>query len=532
MSENTTDGSHHDSKETHWERVHPLSPLARFWVAIAVVIFTLGRNVLEDVIEGDQGANEFWGGIGQTIASLTLIAWLSFTGMVVVLLGGMFWSWWFTRYAVTSDSVRLRRGLVFRSDKQARLDRVQTIEISQPFFARLVGLAELRFNVADSGDSTLHLQYLRRRDAENLRSRLLGQKHDLAREASEEGPPLSEESAADRRHTTSERPVVHANGASTAPAVVEGTEPTEGRVLAQMSVGRALGATFLSGTGLWLAVVLLGAAMVTVFVPDVGFVTFIPTVLGFGSVIWSSINEGSNFRIARNSEGFRVRHGLTSTSAQSIPIGRIQAIGIEQPWLWRFPGWFRVRINSAGMSTLKGEDSQHLLLPAGTGQELLNILPHVVESSSDGGLDGDALREALEGHGSEHGFVVAPRRSRWLDPLEYRRNGYASTRELLLFRRGWLNRRLSVIPHARTQSAAIINGPITRRLRLADVRLDSVGGTVDTLVEHLDLDDARQLIREQAERASFARRLDVSAATGGSSSAPSKSLTESEIPRD
>ncbi|WP_288782431.1 PH domain-containing protein, partial [uncultured Kocuria sp.] len=214
MSENTTDGSHHDSKETHWERVHPLSPLARFWVAIAIVLFTVGRNFLENALEGDQDANEFWGGIGQAIASLTLIAWLGFTGLVIVLLGGMFWSWWFTRYAVTSDSVRLRRGLVFRSDKQARLDRVQTIEISQPFFARLVGLAELRFNVADSGDSTLHLQYLRRRDAENLRSRLLGQKHDLAREASEEGPPLSEESAADRRHTTSERPAVHANGAS------------------------------------------------------------------------------------------------------------------------------------------------------------------------------------------------------------------------------------------------------------------------------------------------------------------------------
>lgn len=512
MSEpNRTESPHPDTST--WERVHPLSPLARFWIAILVLIFTFGRHFLEDALEGGDDAHALQDGVGRVIASLSLLAWLGLVGLVVLVIGVLFWSWWFTRYSVTDSTVRLRQGVIFRTDKQARLDRVQSIEVTQPFFARLIGLAELRFDVADSGDSTLHLQYLRKADAEDLRARLLGRKREIQRE---EGPAgaAPEESAASVPEEAAPAPsTLEATPGRSANRPDESAdrprESADGPVIARMSVGRAVGSTLLSGVGLWFILVLLAAGTVTIFVPDIGLVTFIPTLLGFGSVIWSGINEGANFRISRSGEGFRVRHGLTSTTAQSIPLGRIQAIGIDQPPLWRILGWFRIRINSAGLGTTTGEDSRHVLLPAGTGQDLLNILTHVVPSAQDGGVSGHTLRAALEGSGEGHGFVVAPRRSRWLDPLSQRRNGYADAGDLILLRGGWLHRRLSVVPHARTQSAAIFDGPLTRRLGLASVRLDSVGGTVHTTVEHLAVDDARTLIRDQARRASFARRLDA-----------------------
>lgn len=485
----------------NWERVHPLSPLARFWVALLIILFTVVRNFAEDLFEGRSDIDDIQEGFGRVVASLSLLAWLGLLLLVVLVLGGMFWSWWFTRYLVTDDAVRLRQGYVFRKDKQARLDRVQSIEISQPFLARLLGMAELRFDVADSGDSALHLQYLRKSEAEDLRARLLGRRQEL----------LAEESVADGAGDSDARGTDAEGAPESREADREPTDAVHGApsdaTIAKVGTGRAVLATLLGPTGVFFLLVLVVSVFFAIFLPEVGGFVFIPAALSLVSGVWSSINSTANFQVMRTRDGLKLQYGLTSTRTQTLPLGRIQAVGIEQPLLWRIPGWFRVRINTAGLGSDSVESARRILLPVGAGQDLMNILPHVVETAEEGGIDGFRLRAALEGRGPGHGFVVAPRRSRWLDPLAWRRNGYANTEDLLLLRGGWMRRRLSVVPHARTQSASISSSPLERRLALAKVRLDSVGGSVTTSVEHLDVDDARRMIREQAERAAFARRL-------------------------
>ncbi|WP_129360432.1 MULTISPECIES: PH domain-containing protein [Micrococcaceae] len=506
-----------------WERVHPLSPLARFWFAILIFLFAIGRHFIEDAFEGQTDVQKVRHGFGEFFASLSLIAWLGLIFAIVLVLGGMFWSWWFTRYLVTEDSVRMRQGYFFRKEKQARLDRVQSIEIFQPFFARLVGMAELRFDVADSGDSALHLQYLRKTEAEELRARLLGRKQTILAKESGTGdsavrPALSRsespwsqdlpvEGQSGDPATTAEPSV----GGTGAYLLGPGTSPTGPRVdtespIASVGVGRAVLATLLGSTGIWFVIVLLASLSFAIFLPEVGGFIFIPAALSLVSGVWSSVNTSANFRVARTQDGLKVRYGLTSTRTQTLPLGKIQAVGIEQPVLWRIPGWFRVRINTAGLGSSSSEGEHRVLLPVGAGQDLMNLLPHIV-ATTEAGIDGHQLRAALEGSGPGYGFVVAPRRSRWLDPFSYRRNGYSNTADLLLLRGGWLKRRLSVVPHERTQSASITNGPLLRLLGLADVRLDSVGGSVRTTVAHLAVDDARRMIRDQANRAAFARRL-------------------------
>ena len=71
------------------------------------------------------------------------------------------------------------------------------------------------------------------------------------------------------------------------------------------------------------------------------------------------------------------------------------------------------------------------------------------------GLDGDSRRD--------DGFLSSPPAARWLDPFGWRRNGFRVTREALLMRRGRLRRRLDVVPHARTQSCGLVQGPLQRR---------------------------------------------------------------------
>ena len=56
--------------------------------------------------------------------------------------------------------MRVNTGFLFRQHRQARLDRVQAIDIVQPLLARIFGLAELKFEVADAGESAVRLAYL------------------------------------------------------------------------------------------------------------------------------------------------------------------------------------------------------------------------------------------------------------------------------------------------------------------------------------------------------------------------------------
>ena len=113
-----------------WRRMHPVTPLLRGWKIIAAVLIIASTQFTGDI----RGAARLLGGDG----------WVAVLGgFVVIALVAVAWSfvsWRVTRYAVTDEAVHLRQGIVFRQQRQARLDRLQAIDVVQPLLARLVGL--------------------------------------------------------------------------------------------------------------------------------------------------------------------------------------------------------------------------------------------------------------------------------------------------------------------------------------------------------------------------------------------------------
>jgi uncharacterized membrane protein YdbT with pleckstrin-like domain len=75
-------------------------------------------------------------------------------------------------------------------------------------------------------------------------------------------------------------------------------------------------------------------------------------ILWFGVLIvidvWRRVSRLSDFTVTESPDGLRIRHGLLSTSRQTVPPGRIQAILIRRPLGWRLFGWAQVRMNVAG----------------------------------------------------------------------------------------------------------------------------------------------------------------------------------------
>ena len=149
-----------------WRRVHPASPFVRGWLALAAMFFFFGRDAFERLLQGGPVLDERFAGRAP---------WLLLGGGTVLLLTvlGFVLNWYFTRYQVADGYVRVNTGFLFKQQRQARLDRVQAIDVVQPLLARIFGLAELRFEVADAGQSAVHLAYLHADEARQLRATIL-----------------------------------------------------------------------------------------------------------------------------------------------------------------------------------------------------------------------------------------------------------------------------------------------------------------------------------------------------------------------
>ena len=458
-----------DTEQT-WHRVHPVSPLVRGWIAIAAIIFVFGRNSLDSLFS-DSGAGLTLKGPDAT----SLLILLAVVGAAVVIFGvAFFLQWRFTRYQVTDEFVHINSGVIFRQQRRARIDRVQAIDVVQPLLARAFGLAELKFEVADGGKSALRLSFLKLGEAKRLRAAI------LARAA---GVSVDQE----------------------APGLVQ--EAPENHVLA-LKPSRIIGSAFLSGTSIFALVVVAAAIVGFVWSGEATIlVAAIPFFIAIGASYWKSVTGDFNFRVAVSLDGVRLHYGMLETRSQTIPPGRVQAVGISQGPIWRAFGWYKVQVNVAGYgSDASDHGSRTVLLPAGTLDEVMAVLGLVFP---DPGVENpfEVFAAGLKGPGNQHEFVHSPRSARWIDPLTWRHNAFRATDTALLCRHGVIMRRLQVVPHERTQSLALRQGPVMRALGLASFELHSTVGPIRPLVRHMSTANALALFDQQAVRAATARRI-------------------------
>ncbi len=91
---------------------------------------------------------------------------------LLLFIGGFYLSWRMHTFRITDEQVEVRSGILFRTNRKGRLDRIQGINIVRPFFARLFGAARLEVNVAGS-DGNVQLAYLSGVRADELRRDIL-----------------------------------------------------------------------------------------------------------------------------------------------------------------------------------------------------------------------------------------------------------------------------------------------------------------------------------------------------------------------
>ena len=448
----------------------------------------------------------------------------------VLIFGGSILSWAFTRYSVSAHSVYRHSGIFFKKQRQIRLESVQSVDISRSLVARILGLSELRLEAADGAEEALHIKYLSHAKAQNLQERLLRRVSTLR--------------AANRSEFAD---AVNAPAEKAQEADLAGEQQAEAgykpeRLLFKVPNLRVLAAIVLSAL-LWalpVAIIWVGGTIVGWLMnpqKDLGqisqfiFPSLIP-ILGFLWQLWSSFDQGANFTVERirqntsdaRGDSLRITYGFTGTHTQTLFPQRIQALKIEQPLLWKPFGWYRVVVNIAGVAVNTEGSSDDLFtrntaLPVGTAREMQRLLHLLLPSASPHSLETvQAVMESSRynpADSRELGVVTAPRRTRWLNPLTFRRDGFARvnterveaeadlhhsghapTRDLLLLRGGCLLRFLSVVPERQVLAVQWSQGPLNRILKTACISLGSVPGPVKPTVQNLEAHDAERIAAE------------------------------------
>jgi putative membrane protein len=384
-------------------------------------------------------------------------------GLVAITLLGTAWNYlqWqrLTFWFDDDGDLRVDSGLVSRNERRLQLSRLQAVDVLQPLLARIAGLAEVRVEVAGSGDSKVALQFLTLAEATALRNEILARSAGVRHDAEE------------------------------APESILVKVPADDLVTSLLMRADTFG------------LLILTVALITVTVLTQGTVGLLLLVTGGIPIfqVFAQFSRYYDFTVAESPDGRRLRHGLLQTTRQTVPPGRVQAVGFVQPFLWRRKDWVRVRLNVAGVSTHtqgQGDESytENVLLPVAPWPVALAIVSRILPGVDLTRVD----------------WVPAPQRSRRRAWIQWRQLAVAWDESVFITRSGRITERWDVVQHARTQSVRVTQGPWQRHLDLASMHVDSTPGAVRIKGHHRDAREARALAEQQADRAAVARAGDTS----------------------
>lgn len=409
---------------------------------------------------------------------------IGFAVLVLILVAGSI-DWWFTRYSLDDLAIHRRSGFLFKKNRTIRLESVQSVDISRPLVARLLGLSELRFEVADGSSEALHIKYVSARKAEVLRRTAMASINLLRSEAAGRPVDVLPDSmqisaermpAADQLHQPFEasygapaqnstqqvtpqqgaqqpapeqpapqrpgtqQPAVSRRGARGRMPMPVAADPSQPPIF-RISNVRLIASIMLEHL-VWLVpavALMVGAAVIAAIMdgesPFLIFMallpgTFVP-LLGYLGTLWARFDGAANFKITPSGQGgVTLRYGFTGTHTQNVMVERIQALAVEQSILWRAFGWYRIKMTIAGIGIEKNDNqklvTRNVALPVGNKQETLMVLRLLLPALDEG--QAQVLLDTADGSLKRQtpqvpAMIVTPSSARWMDLLTWKRNG-------------------------------------------------------------------------------------------------------------
>lgn len=409
-------------------------------------------------------------------------------GLLVFGIVGVILYWTRFEFRVGADEIRIDSGILNRTHRSIPFDRVQDVDITQGPFARLLGIAQVKFETgASAGNEEGILQAVTLERAHELR--------ELVR-ARRSGPAgQSEESAIDPR------PPVYAmdmprlalagifNFSLAVFAGLFGLSQTVGDVIGFDPFSRAFWDDMLGAIAPIRQFVLANQVVTAI----AGLLSL--ALVGVATGIVRTALRDYGFRLDRTETGLRRRRGLLSLTDVTLPVRRAQAAIVSTgPVRDRF-GWRELNLQSLARDQAGSGD--HMLAPLADDEEVGTILGSLGWRPLPAEVGWTRVSRAyvwvlaialaplaLVAAGQIAiqpliglpmlGAILGAIAIRW---LAWRRTAYALDADRLLIRTGWWRRRTLVLPVRRIQSIDIVQSFVSRWFGLSSLAFGVAGGT-------------------------------------------------------
>ena len=436
------------------------------------------------------------------------------------------------QYTLTTEELRTREGVLHRQERRIPIDRIQDVGFESTILRRALGLAVVRVETASGQGVEAALDSLSRADAEGFRELLLSLR---SARASVVASPLCVE--------------------GTSPSAVPVPQPewTVFVVDAGMLLLRGLsdlrfGAMVVAAYGAYEIADQLGLVTRLQGVGDsfYGWLSQFPWFVAAGvllalvaaalalSATFAAIGNllaFHGFRLTLRQDALSCRFGFLTTRQKTLPRTRIQRVRVEQTWLRRLLGVAVLRADSAGSGRGVDEEAPggfDVLAPLARTWRIDAMLPAALPGleRADGAVHRASPR--LVARLAARGIVEAALAAAALWPfhgaaallalgwapiswirgmLLWHGIAFALFEEHLYLKSGVVGSYQVFVPTTKVQAVSLRRGPIQRALGLAEVAVFVAGGP-PTRVPDLDLDTARRLCADLADRAASAALLD------------------------
>ena len=270
--------------------------------------------------------------------NLYLVAVLAVLGVAARCSSAIFYlSWRFHTFRITGDDVEVRSGILFRTQRRAPLDRVQGVNLTRPMVARLLGMAKLE--VVGRG----------RRRERQARVPLHGERRGRARR--HPAARLRPRASPRPRPAPARRAARVAGRARSArpssrgiTGLIEGDEAPVAvpESVVHIPVGRLVASHIVSPATVVLVLAHRSAIVVGVVAGRHRGCSSASSPPSSASARTGCARSSRSLRysIAPTPDGVRITFGLLTTVTEIVPPGRVHAVEVTQPILWRPAGWW------------------------------------------------------------------------------------------------------------------------------------------------------------------------------------------------
>ena len=466
------------------------------------------------------------GGLGAALPALAALAlgaewggglWALLPLILIGPLAGL-WHQWVYRYDTGPDGLVIREGLIFRNLRQIDYRRIENLDTRRNPLHRLLGVADVKVETSSGGGAEATLRVLSLAQAARLSEAVFARRRALEADAGAEAgnaPPAAETEVLLRLPPGEliRMGLIDNRNLFWLGAVLGSLIQVLGVDLLERLVGPALrdaGLRYVSELGLMLKVLLVVGTVIGVL------------LVGKALSVLSALVRYHGYVLEQAGGDLRARHGLFTRHAVTLRLARVQVVHQLATPLHRLFGRVALQVDLAGGAgdTDRGDGARPLapICPADRAPALIDrALPGLARREPQWrplsartryrltrlwlwcwallslppalwwwGWPGLAVLPAGLPVALLHGHLYA-RYTRW-----------ALTPDLLLFHRGWLWRRLAVVPRNRIQTVRLTRSPFDRRYRMTALEVDTAGGGLTkrrVRLGYLDRDVAARLAR-------------------------------------